>query len=269
MLTLYHNNISVCAQKVRLALAEKEIPWEGREVDLMRGAQLTPEFLAINPKGLVPVLLHDDEIIIESTVILEYIEDAFPAAPLRPATPIGRARMRVWTKVPDEGLHFACGTVTYATAFVDQVRSHYDLAAWEKRLATLPDPARAARQRQLFQEGMAAPFVRDAVLLHDKALADMEKALATSAWLGGPEFSLADIAITPYVTRLDRLGLEGMWAARPRVADWFGRIQARPSFAAAITAFRPDDYDDELKKRGVNVWPQIAALLNPAAAGAA
>jgi glutathione S-transferase len=265
MLTLYHNNISVCAQKVRLQLVEKGIPWEGREVDLMRGAHLTPAFLAINPKGLVPVLVHDENVITESTVILEYIEDAFPAAPLRPLSPVGRARMRLWTKVPDEGLHFACGTVTYATAFVDQVRSHYDLAAWEKRLTTLPDPARAARQRQLFVEGMAAPFVRDAVLLHDKVLADMEKTLATSAWLGGAEFSLADIAVTPYVTRLDRLGLEGMWAARPRVADWFARIQARPSFAAAITAFLPGDYDDELKKRGVDVWPQVAKMLQPAA----
>jgi glutathione S-transferase len=266
MLTLYHNNISVCAQKVRLLLVEKGIPWEGREVDLMRGEQLAPAFLAVNPKGLVPVLVHDGDVITESTVILEYVEDAFPAAPLRPAAPLGRARMRVWTKVPDEGLHFACGTLTFATAFIEQIRGAFDRDAWEKRLAAMPDPARAARQRQLFQEGLAAPFVRDAVLLHDKVLGEMEKALATGAWLGGDDFSLADIALTPYVTRLDRLGLDGMWAARPPVADWFARIQARPSFAAAITAFQPLDYDDELKKRGIDVWPQVAKLLRPAAA---
>ena len=89
----------------------------------------------------------------------------------------------------------------------------------------------------------------------------MEKALTGQPWLNGKDFSLADIAIIPYVTRLDRLGLEGMWAARPRVADWFARVQARPSFDAAITAFRTDAYDDELKKRGIDVWPQVKPLL--------
>jgi glutathione S-transferase len=72
---------------------------------------------------------------------------------------------------------------------------------------------------------------------------------------------LADIALTPYITRLDRLGLDGMWAERPNVRRWFAAIQARPSFDSAITAFASTAYDDELKKRGIDVWPQIKALL--------
>lgn len=261
MLILYHHNISVCAQKVRVALDEKGIPFEGREVDLMKEEHLAADFLKINPRGLVPVLVHDGVPIIESTVILEYIEDVFPDHPLRPASPIARAKMRMWAKIPDEGLHIACASITYASAFVHQLRQHHDPRQWIERLKKLPDRARAARQKQILELEFEAPFVKDAVMLHDKVLKEMEIALADGPWLAGDEFSLADIAILPYVTRLDRLGLERMWASRPRVAKWFEAMQARPSFASAITAYRSNAYDDELKKRGVDVWPQVQALL--------
>jgi glutathione S-transferase len=260
-LELYHHNISVCAQKVRLVLSEKRLPWTGHHVDLMKGEHLRPEFLRINPRGLVPVLVDEGQPIIESTIIMEYLEDRFPERPLRPAAPAARAAMRLWTKVPDDGLHVACASITHSTAFLSQLRANHDREAFEKRLAKLPDQARAARQRQIFEHGVNAPIVRDAVLLHDTVLGDMESALGGQPWLGGADYSLADIALLPYVTRLDRLGLDGMWAGRPRVADWFRRAQARPSFAEAVTAFRTDAYDDELKKRGIDVWPQIRALL--------
>lgn len=261
MLTLYHHNISVCAQKIRLALDEKGIAWTGREVDLMHQEHLSPAFLKLNPRGLVPVLVHDDVPVVESTVILEYLEDVFAAVPLRPADALGAARMRMWTKVPDEGLHIACASVTYAASFARQLRDHHDRAEWEQRLARLPDRARAARQKQIFDQGFNAPFVRDAVLLHDKVLREMELTLTERQWLAGASFTLADIALTPYVTRLDRLGLERMWAQLPGVTRWFDAVQARPSFASAVTAFRSNAYDDELKKQGVDVWPQVHALL--------
>ena len=261
MITLYHHNISVCAQKVRVALDEKKISWAGREVDLMKEEHLSAEFLKLNPRGLVPVLVHDDIPICESTVILEYIEDVFPEFPLRPKSPVAKARMRMWTKVPDDGLHVACASITYASAFVHQLREHHDPRHWEERLKKLPDRARAARQRQILEQEFEAPFVKDAVLLHDKVIKEMNVTLSDSLWLAGDEFSLADIAILPYVTRLDRLGLEKIWANRPHVTRWFDAMQARPSFASAIAAFRSNTYDDELKKRGVDVWPQVSALL--------
>lgn len=261
MLTLYHHNISVCAQKIRLALEEKNISWTGREVDLMKEEHLTPEFLKINPRGLVPVLVHNGAVVCESTVILEYIEDVFEERPLRPISAYDRAQMRMWTKVPDEGLHVACASVTYASAFVHQLRANHSKDEWEARLKKLPDRARAARQRQILEQEFEAPFVKDAVILHDKVLKDMEAALSARRWLAGDEFTLADIAIIPYVTRLHRLGLEGMWMKRRNVIKWFDAVQARPSFDSAITAFRSNAYDDELKKHGINVWPQVESLL--------
>ena len=261
MLTLYHHNISVCAQKIRIALDEKGLAWSGREVDLMKGEHLEPAFLAINPKALVPVLVHDGDVICESTVILEYVEDSFTDHPLRPLSPVARAKMRTWTKVPDEGLHIACASVTYAAAFVHQLKSHHDRAQWEERIAKLPDRSRAQRQRQILELEFDAPFVKDAVLLHDRILQDMNAALAARQWLAGDAFSLADVAIVPYVTRLDRLGLSAMWAMRPHVARWYDDMRARPSFDSAITAFRSNEYDDELKKHGIDVWPQVERLL--------
>ena len=78
MLELYHNDMSTCAQKVRATLAEKDIAWEGHELNLRTGEQHKPQFLKLNPRGVVPVLVHDGNVIIESNIIMEYLEDAFP-----------------------------------------------------------------------------------------------------------------------------------------------------------------------------------------------
>jgi len=144
---------------------------------------------------------------------------------------------------------------------VDQLRQHYDPRELEDRLRKLPDRARAARQRQILDQGFEAPFVNDAVLLHEKVLKEMETVLSGQTWLGGQDFSLADIAIVPYVNRLYRLGLGGMWSTRFNVTRWWDATQARPSFETAITAFGSTAYDDDLRKRGIDVWPQVKALL--------
>ncbi len=82
MLKLYHNDMSTCSQKVRFLLVEKEVEWEGVELDLRRGDQLQPEFLKFNPKGLVPVLDHDGNIVTESNIIIEYLNEVYPEPPL-------------------------------------------------------------------------------------------------------------------------------------------------------------------------------------------
>lgn len=263
MLELYHNNISVCAQKVRLVLFEKKIPWISRHLDLKRGDHLKPDFLAINPKGLVPVLVHDGQTIIESTLICEYLDDVFPAPPLKPAEALGRARMRLWEKAVDEGLHVACGTISFVAVFAKQLnddRSHQDI---EARLALIPDPARRKRQSQLLQLGFKAPFVKDALKLHDKILGEMEIALQSGPWLMGAQFTLADVVMAPYVERLDRLTLSGLWnPERPLVGEWFRRLRSRPSFAEALDAFQPLDYTDLLREQGGNLWPKFRELLS-------
>lgn len=262
MLELYHNNISVCSQKVRHALAEKGLDWTGHHVGLIAGGQTAPEYLKLNPRALVPTLVHDGVPIVESTVINEYLDEAFAAPPLKPGDALGRARMRLWTKIPDEGIHVACASVSFASAFARQLQGEFTPAALEARLAGMPDRARAGRQRAIMEHGFKAPFVKDAVLLFDRTYQAMEQALADGPWLAGESFSLADIALTPYLDRLNRLGLSPMWTrARPLLTDWFARIRARPSFDLAYTSFGPVDYDDLLIERGESAWPEAEPLL--------
>lgn len=154
MLELYHDNISVCAQKVRIALEEKEIEWEPHLVDLFKGEQVSSEYLAINPRGVTPTIVHEGHPVIESTVILEYLEDAFPQKPLRPTNAKSRAIMRIFAKEPDDGIHVACGVVSFAAAFAGQMLEYRGRAAIEDKLAKMPDRARAARQKELTEKGM-------------------------------------------------------------------------------------------------------------------
>ena len=77
MLTLYHGRTSVCSLKVRLALAEKGVDFESRLLTL-RGDQYDPAYMKLNPNGVVPTLVHDDKVVIESTVIMHYVDECFP-----------------------------------------------------------------------------------------------------------------------------------------------------------------------------------------------
>ncbi len=103
MLKLYHAEPAANSLKALISFKEKGIPFESVYVDLHKFEQHEPAFVALNPEGQVPVLVHDGQIITHTTVIAEYLEDAFPDAPsLRPADALGKARMRYWTKFCDE-----------------------------------------------------------------------------------------------------------------------------------------------------------------------
>ncbi len=166
--------------------------------------------------------------------------------------------MRQWACLPDDGWHLACGSVSFAAAFAQQLRANYDDAGFEARLAAMPDPARAEHQRQILEKRFDAPFVRDAVLFQDRALADIEVRLTQRPWLAGDDYSLAEACITPYLERLDRLGLSSMWeGCRPNVSSWFNRIRARPSYTKAISEFPPATYDDRLVEQGKVCGPKL------------
>src|SRR3989449_9843183 len=97
MLELYHSVNSVCAQKVRIALAEKGL--EAKEhLMTLRGDQFDPAYMKLNPNAVVPTLVHDGHIITESSIILYYLDDTFPEKPLLPKAPIHRVKVRVFNQ---------------------------------------------------------------------------------------------------------------------------------------------------------------------------
>jgi glutathione S-transferase len=116
MLELYHSINSVCAQKVRIALAEKELPHKEHLMTL-GGDQFDPAYMKLNPNAVVPTLIHDGQPIIESSVILYYLDEAFPERPLMPVGPFARAKTRLFNKLIDEYVHNSCTVLTFATAF--------------------------------------------------------------------------------------------------------------------------------------------------------
>jgi glutathione S-transferase len=105
LLTLYHQGSSVCAAKVRIVLYEKGLEWDSEYIDVLKGEQFDPAYLKLNPNAVVPTLIHDGKIVIETTVICEYLDDLFPDPPLRPNDACALAQMRIWTKRVDEQLH--------------------------------------------------------------------------------------------------------------------------------------------------------------------
>jgi glutathione S-transferase len=231
-LLLYHNDMSVCAAKVRTVLAEKKLAWEGVHMDLRAGDTLKPDYLRLNPNGVVPTLVHEGRAIIESTVICEYLDDAFEKDSLK-GDAFERARMRLWTKQLDEGLHIAVGNLSLCIAF-----RHQHLARTpEQRKAyfdAIPNAETRERRRMAVEQGMDAPTFAPSLRRWDKLWSDAEEALANGPWLAGKTFSLADIGYAPYAIRLEHLGLERLWERRPRVAEWRKRLFARPAYAEGV-----------------------------------
>jgi glutathione S-transferase len=260
-LTLFHNGLSSCSQKVRLALAEKQLAFASRDVNLVAGEQHAPDYVKLNPNHVVPTLVHDGRVLIESSLINEYLDEAFPDRPLRPADPAGRHAMRLWVKRIDEKVHPAAAVITYAigarTASIQQPPE-----VREANLAGIPDPARRAARRSVLEHGVKAPEFAGALRSFLDLLDDMQGSLRTGGWLSGDRFGLADAAALPYVLRLEHMAMTPLLSesARPRVADWLARVKARPSFAVAITAWAPAPILQLFRTQGEAVWADVEPL---------
>ena len=89
----------------------------------------------------------------------------------------------------------------------------------------------------------------------------MDRTLASQAWLAGDSYSIADAAFTPYIVRLEHLDVMGLLEATPRTADWYRRIKARPSFAAAIVRWENEKYLELMKRQGRENWSKIKTIM--------
>jgi glutathione S-transferase len=238
-LTLYHSEMSVCAAKVRIVLAEKKVEWTGVVLNLRGGDAQKPEYLKLNPNAVVPTIVQDGRPLIESTVICEYLDDRWPDPPLKPAHAWGRARMRLWTKQLDEGVHAAVGTLSFCVAVRHEllVRSAVDQAKW---VAGIPQADRRERSKTNLEKGVDSPFFTPAAQRCGKLFADFDAALAGAPWLAGAEFSLADVGFAPYLVRFRMLGLGMLFERYPRVAEWAERVTNRPSVKEGVSRWISD-----------------------------
>jgi glutathione S-transferase len=261
MLMLYHGRTSVCSVKARLALAEKGVRFESRLLTL-RGDQFDPEYMALNPNAVVPTLVHDGNVIIESTVIMRYVDEAFAGPRLTPSDPLAAAKLRMTEKLMDEYVHNSCTTLTFATANRAQLArlSPNDL---EAEFAKSPDAKRSEIKRQVIKHGLDAPLIGDALRQHQKLLDRIEQAMQDGLFIAGSGYSLADAAATPYLWRLDKLRLARMWDHRPGVARWYERMRQRPSFKTAVEDWlTPADH--ERYASTPDPWPKVREIIQAA-----
>ena len=267
--TLYHHGSSVCAAKVRFAMAEKGMEWEGVYIDILKGEQFEESYLKLNPKAVVPTLVHDDLVITDSTVIVEYLDQIAPDTILHPTAPYKRAQARLWTKAVDEDLHPACGAMTFVCSHRHTVLKNLGEEGTKKFLASTPSQSVTANWKDLkdgyTRYGFEAPGATEKVKLYDSYLFKMEEALkGGNDWLLGDDFTVADVALTPYVNRLAMMSMRGMWenGRLPNVDKWFKRIEALPNFKTCFLDWVPDHLTNDLRENGAKSWPEVAKILD-------
>jgi glutathione S-transferase len=234
MLELYHAEPVANSMKPLICLREKGLDFVSHYVDLLRFEQHEPAFVKINPNGQVPVLVHDGAVITESTVINEYLEDVFPEVRLRPADPVARARMRVWSKFVDEYFCPALSMIGWHL-MVRRIAKAIAKDEFEKLLERIPLP----EQRQKWATVAGASFTEEQLADSRRrcglSIQRMEAILSKYQWLAGDEYSLADVNSYSMVAGMPRLMPEHMNANNaPRALEWLARMDERPAVKAAL-----------------------------------
>lgn len=236
-IVLYNGPHSTCSQKVRLALWEKSIAFVDRRMNLAQNEHLEDWYLELNPNGVVPTLVHEGQVVTDSSVINEYLEEISPNAPLMPRTAIERARVRTWRQYIDEVPTPAIRVPSF-NAYILKMWSDVPDAEFQALVAKRT--VRKHLYQKIGREGFSEHEVREALERLQQTLLRMESSLRSGPWLCGEQLTLADISIVPTIVRLETLGYAHMWHNLPHVARWFDAVKRRPSFSATYhEASRP------------------------------
>jgi len=227
--TLYNAPQSTCSQRVRFVLNAKGLAFDEVKLDLLAGDQMKPEYLALNPNGVVPTLAHDGAIVIDSSVIIEYLDDVVPQQSFTPRDPVKRAAMRSLMRFIDEVPAAAVRVPTYNLAFLPRFAAMSEdefLAFAESK------PLRREFMLAMGRKGFPQKDMDTALDRMRRTYDRMEDAIEGSGgpWLLGKAPTLADISLMPALVRMADLGLAAMWSDRPKVARWYDGIRAQPAF---------------------------------------
>ncbi len=230
-LHLFHADMSNCSMRVRMALAEKDLPWTSHHLDLRKKEAVTPEYFGIHPKGLVPALVHDGVVHIESNEIIEYLDERFPDPPLQPESPEERKEMGDWLRTATEIHVPAVKTLIYTRKIGKVLRKNETEDAQYRALQRDPE---LLAFHSTATSGSGLP--KEKVDAAERRLLDLfgkaESELDQHEWLVGDRFSLADIAWVPLHFTL--VGVDFPFERFPRVSAWADAIRERPSFQEGI-----------------------------------
>jgi len=232
MLELYHSGLSTCSKQVRHCLKEKGVPYKSHYIELWRYENLNPEYLKLNPNGVVPTLVHDGVAIINAAAICEYIDDAFDGPSLKPDDPKDRARMRHWIWTGDD-VHQAIINLTFTANLTSLVEALSEQDKQEMVRRT-PMPDRRARWERISGEGYSENELSAALNKVSHTVVWIEDELSKTSWLAGPRMSLADIYMLSNIHRIRELYPDEVDPAKfPHVNAWRDTLMARPATAEA------------------------------------
>lgn len=198
---LYGHPLSTCTRKVLTTLAEKGHDAEFVLVDILKGEQKKPEYLALHPFGVVPLLQDGDFKLFESRAIIRYLNEVLPGPSLVPATAKGRGLMEQWISIESSCVTPHAMTLIWQLHFNKMMGKPSDLGAVEK--------ARGELQRPLDV---------------------MDKALASQTYLAGDGFSLAEVCFLPYLDYLVAAQCGDLIKSRAHLGAWWQRVSTRPSW---------------------------------------
>lgn len=232
-LVLFNAAYSTCSQKVRFVLHEKGLPFDDVILDFRTNEHLAPDYLKLNPNGVVPTLVADGRPVIDSSVICEFLDETHPGVPMTPADAFERADMRAWLRyieeVPTKAIRFPSFQNVFRERFAGLSAQDFDAAARAR-------PLRTAFYRRMGRSGFSDAEMDASYRELRQTVERMDRRLDDGPWLCGEMLTLADICVLPTVDRMDDLGLAHLWEDLPRVADWYARIRARPAYAATFYA---------------------------------
>jgi glutathione S-transferase len=234
-LHLYHTGRSNCSGRVRLLLEEKGLSWVSHYVDLYTKRNVSAEYFSINPKGVVPTLVHDGRVVVESNDILPYLEEAFPEPSFMPRAAGEREAVRTWL-ARSGSIHIpGIKTFAYAKLNAALVEKTAEEVALYRKLQKDPDLL-AFHAKHEPGKSFSSEDVADAAALLRAALADMSAGIERTGWLVGTSYSLADISWAPTITTLERASFPV--DAFPPVRHWYERISRRPAWQRAMTEWQ-------------------------------
>jgi glutathione S-transferase len=181
----------------------------------------------------VPTLVDDGNVIIDSSVICEYLDEKYPAPKLTPDDMVQRAKMRAWMRYFEEVPTAAVRVPSFNMGFLPRYE-HLDHDRFEAEQSDIR-PIRKHFYRRMGPTGFKRADVEAALEQINNTCARMDAALADGPWLMGAQYTLADIVVTPSIDRMADLGYSAIWAdAYPRVTAWYIRMQARLAFQQAF-----------------------------------
>ena len=229
-LKLYNFPQSTCSQKVRLVLWEKGLEFIDRPVDSTKREHLSDWYLKLNPHGVVPTLIHNDDVIIDSSVIIEYLDEVFPKQSLTPSDPVKRAKMRKWMRYFEE----VPTPAVRVPSFNQYLSKRFDKMTDEQfKNFTNNHPIRRQFYKKMTKEaGFDSKETEAAMDRMQQTIDFMHKGIKKSGgpWLMGKSLSLADYCILPVIDRMQDLGHSMLWQDSPRVATWYDALKQRAAY---------------------------------------